>query len=131
METKSPAKILFTLFTIACLLLAAGCASKPAPPANADTALMAQVNQMVTLHGKFNLFGKIAPCVDRDGAPVFLIANGAFAWGSQYTDLQGKKVAVTGVLRFQHFERTIASDKIENKSDYFYMDVETAKLVAE
>jgi hypothetical protein len=109
------------------LMILTGCANQPVADSSA-TDLERMVGQNVTLSGKFELTGKEGPFIYCNGQPVYLVPQGSYKWGSEYDQLEGKDVSVSGVLQFRHFERARTSDAIEQPVDYFYFDAETAKV---
>jgi len=116
------------LLILFCLLIASGCTHSPVARATSDSELQHLVGQSVTLHGQFELAGKVGPYIQRSGEPVYLVPHGSFSWGSDYERMQGKVVSITGVLRFRHFEHATTNDMVDQPSDYFYLDAETAKV---
>ena len=118
------------LFIFVSLLIVAGCSNAPIAhdTAISDSALQHLVGKTVTLHGQLELAGKVGPYIHRNGAPVYLVPSSSFNWGSDYERMQGKAVSITGVLRFRHFENAGTSGMVDQPSDYFYLDAETAKV---
>jgi hypothetical protein len=110
-----------------CLLVLAGC-SQTAVTHSSDAELQRLVGQSVTLSGQFELYGKVGPYIRRRGEPVYLVPHGSFSWGSDYERVQGKVVSITGTLHFRHFERVAINAMMDQPSDYFYLDAETAKI---
>jgi hypothetical protein len=118
------------LLSFVVLLTVVGCSHGPVArqATSSDAELQRLVGQSVTLHGRFELAGKVGPYIQRAGEPVYLVPHGSFSWGSDYERMQGKLVSVTGTLRFQHSERAKLSDAVAEPPDYFYLDAETAKI---
>jgi hypothetical protein len=118
------------LLTFVFLLAVSGCSHSQAGrhATTSDSELQRLVDHTVTLRGQFELAGKVGPYIHRTGEPVYLVPHGSFRWGSEYQQMQGKLVSITGILRFRHFER-IKTDEIDDRpADYFYFDLETAKV---
>ena len=98
-----------------------------ATEASSNPGLGRLIGQTVTLNGPFDLAGKPGPYILWSGEPVYLVARGAFTWGAEYWQMQGKIISVTGTLHFQHFEPR-ADESMAQPLDYFYFDAETAKI---
>jgi hypothetical protein len=88
------------------------------------------IGQRIIIRGKFSLWGKIGPYVALDERQeVYLVHKGPFKWGKAYSEMEGKRVAARGILRFYHAppveptERTVA-----HAPDYFYLEVESVHL---
>jgi hypothetical protein len=116
-----------TFLILASLFILAGCANQPAAD-NSPTDLMPMVGQSVTLSGKFELTGKVAPYIYCNGQPVYLVPQSSFAWGTNYERMQGEVVSISGVLHFRHFENVPTATTDQIPLDYFYFDAETAKV---
>jgi len=119
------------LLVLALLLVTPGCAytltgGSRLNPYDAD--LKPLVGKTVTLDGGFWLNGKVGPYIERHSTLVYLVSNEQFTWSPDYERMQGRGVKVTGTLRFQHFEQTTNSGAVDQPTDYFYFDAETAKI---
>ncbi|HEY2913660.1 MAG TPA: hypothetical protein VGK21_09900 [Candidatus Angelobacter sp.] len=110
----------------------------PAPPCGPgspkpdfyDAVWQNLVGQRITIRGKFSLLGKIGPYIALDeGQEVYLVHGGSFTWGRHYSEMEGKRVAARGILRFYHAPPTERTDRaVAHAPDYFYLEVETAHL---
>jgi len=114
-------------------LLAAACAHRT--PVTLDLTGTTEedwrkhVGEIVTLHGQFSLYGKIAPFIQVGGHPIYLVSKGTFSWGEPYASMQGKDVRVTGTLRFAHYPEPPPGElPAARASDHFYFEAETAKI---
>jgi hypothetical protein len=115
------------------LLAAAGCAPRaPAPfdlTGAPDRELQQHLGEIVTMHGQFSLYGKLAPFIQVGGRPVYLEPQGSFSWGERYQSLEGQDVRVTGTLRFAHYPEPPPGDlPVGRAPDHFYFEAETAKV---
>lgn len=119
----SPVRALFAAIGLS-VLLACSCG---ASAANSNPALERLIGQTLTLNGPFDLAGKPGPYILWSGEPLYLVARGAFTWGAEYQQMQGKIISVTGTLHFRHFEPR-ADESVAQPFDYFYFDAETAKI---
>lgn len=86
------------------------------------------IGQHVTLPGEFSLRGKVGPFVLVNGRPVYLVAKGSFGWGQRYSEMEGRRVTVTGILKFY---RSAAKPEPRDSmaagiSEYFYFEAESA-----
>ena len=122
-----------SILTAFCLLVCAGCAHGPVVRngVSPDQALQCYVGQPVTLRGRFDLAGKVGPCIHWSGEPVYLVPHGSFAWSADYKRMQGKILSITGVLCFRHFDRVVVGEMVEQPFDYYYFDAETAKFTVD
>ena len=86
------------------------------------------VGKQITIRGKFSLGGKIGPHILLDNRQeVYLVPTGSFMWGQPYSEMDGKHVAATGILRFYQDVPT-PDRKIQHPPDHFYFEAETAQL---
>jgi len=93
----------------------------------------ALVGKQITIHGKFSLWGKFGAYVELDNQQVAYLEHrgkgGTFTWGKPYSEMEGKLVEVTGVLRFYHAPPAVPTDRtVARAPDYFYFEVETAQV---
>jgi hypothetical protein len=114
--------------------LAGGC-NDPRSTADGAAAAFNEVSdaligKQITIHGKFSLLGKVGPYVVLDNQQViYLVSRGSFTWGAPYSEMEGKRVAATGVLRFFHSPDAAPADQTKARPpDYFYLEAETAQL---
>jgi hypothetical protein len=112
-----------TLLILISLMILTGCANQPVARSS-DTELERLVGQNVTLSGQFELGGVVDPYINCNGEQVYLVPQGSFTWGSEYERMQGKVVSISGVLHFRHYEHS----EEQHPPDYFYFDLETAKV---
>lgn len=123
--------------SVAIVIPAGGCRHRSLPPENAttDSSEASQVSQVligkqITIQGKFSLRGKVGPFIWQDHQPaVYLVHSGSFTWGKPYSEMEGKLVTATGVLRFYHEpDAKPTAVAVQHVLDFFYFDVETAQL---
>jgi len=90
--------------------------------------LRSLIGQQVTLRGEFSLRGKVGPFVLIDGRPVYLVAKGSFGWGQPYSKMEGRRVTVTGKLKFYRSPaRSEPGDSVAaGIPEYFYFEAESA-----
>ncbi len=93
-----------------------------------DPELHRLIGQKVTLQGIFNLRGKIDPYIRRDGEPVYLQPKGSYSWGAKYGRMQDKRVTVSGILKFRHFDNAGTNEMIQQPGDYYYFELERARI---
>jgi hypothetical protein len=92
-----------------------------------DEVSQAFIGKQITVHGKFSLTGKVGPYVTLDNRQaVYLVSKESFA-REPYSQMEGKRVAATGVLRFFHMPpSTTGAEQVP--PDYFYLDAKTAQI---
>jgi hypothetical protein len=90
--------------------------------------LSSLIGQQVTLSGEFSLRGKVGPFVLIDGRPVYLVAKGSFGWGRPYSKMEGRRVTVTGKLKFYRSPvESVPRDSVTaGIPEYFYFEAERA-----
>lgn len=89
----------------------------------------ALIGRKVTIQGKFSLRGKIAPAYVAlaDHQAVYLPAS--WRWSATYSEMDGKIVAATGILRFYHSPDAKPAGNIRARlPDHFYFQAETTQL---
>lgn len=125
--------------SLAIVALAAGCDHPRSTPegASAPSNEVSQVSQaligkQITIRGKFSLWGKVGPYVALDNhQAVYLVPmkSESFTWGKPYSEMDGKRVAVTGVLRFYHEpDAKLRDETVQYVPDFFYFEAEIAQL---
>lgn len=93
-----------------------------------DQVSHALIGKEITIRGKFSLGGKIGPYILLDNRQeVYLVPTGSFIWGKPYSEMQGKLVTATGVLRFYKDVPT-PEQKIQHAPDHFYFEAETTQV---
>ena len=119
------------IFTIIALI--AGCDHRRSTPK--DVSLSNQVSrtlvgQQITVRGKFSLRGVAGPFISLGNQQVvYFVSSGSFTWGKPYSEMDGKLVEATGILKFSHFPKTEAVDQsMARPPDYFHFETETAQL---
>jgi hypothetical protein len=132
-----------TFFSIAIVLLAAGCDHPRSTPKDTTEASnevsRTLIGRQVTIHGTFSLRGVVGPYVLLSNQQVvYLVPRGSFTWGEPYSEMEGKLVAATGTLRFYHspdakpadqaMARRYPPDAYARPRDYFYLEAETAQV---
>lgn len=89
----------------------------------------ALVGKRITIRGKFSLLSKIALAsvwLDSHEA-VYLQHKGE--WGPPYSKWEGKRVVVTGTLRFHHYPPAEPTDRpVARPFDHYYFDEETTEV---
>jgi len=119
---------------ITILALGSGCRDHRSTPDGVVVARNevshALIGKQITIHGKFSLLGKVGPYVVLDNQQVvYLVSMGSFTWGAPYSEMEGKRVAASGVLRFFHLPDTAPADQAKAvPPDYFYFEAETTQL---
>jgi hypothetical protein len=123
------------LATVSLIFIFLGCARVPVGgySQTSDSELQRFVGQKVTLHGPFELYGKIAPYIlYRNHEQVYLdpSGSGSFTWGPEYDAFQGRIVSVTGILKIRHskHKHVPRNETWQEVSDYYYFDAEKAKI---
>jgi hypothetical protein len=87
------------------------------------------LDETVTMHGKFSLYGKPAPYIIVSDLPIYIKPHGNFSWGLSYTRMEGRDVRVTGTLGFMHYPLAPDTElQQQRQDDYYYFDAETAKV---
>ena len=124
-----------TRLSISMVVLLAATACAPRAPTTfdltsaSDTELKQHLGENVAMHGRFSLYGKLAPFIQVGGRPVYLEPQGSFSWGERYQSLEGQDVRVTGTLRFAQYPKPPPGDSaVAHASDHFYFEAETAKV---
>ena len=121
-------------FSLLIVVLLGGCDHPRSTPKAATTAYdevsQTSIGKQITIRGKFSLWGKVGPFVELDNQPaVYLVPKGSFTWGKPYSDMDGKLVAATGVLRFYHAPPAEPTARaVTRLPDFFYFDAETTQL---
>ena len=94
-----------------------------------ESELQKHVGETVTMHGKFSLYGKIAPFIVVGNRPIYIKPQGSYSWGKSYKRMEGRDVQVTGTLRFIHYpDEPQQGLAVARADDHFYFDLETTKL---
>ena len=93
-------------------------------PDDNDVDLRTMVGRRVTLSGQFSMRGKIGPFLIVSGQPVYLVSSPPSTWPRKYSRMEGKRVRVTGTLRFyQAPPLPEHADSAEARlPDYFYFE---------
>lgn len=87
------------------------------------------LGETVTMHGRFSLYGKIAPYIMVRNEAIYIKPQGSFSWDKSYAQLEGHDVRVTGTLRFIHYDQLPPSQSAEQRAyDHYFFDAETAKV---
>ena len=88
------------------------------------------IGQRIIIRGKFSLWGKIGPYVALDEQQqVYLMHGGSFTWEKHYSEMEGKCVAATGILRFYRAPPAKPTEQhVAHAPDYFYLEVEGTRL---
>jgi hypothetical protein len=110
---------------------------EPAPPCGPgspkpdyyDEVSQTLVGQQITIRGRFSLHGKIAPAsVMLDNHEVVYLPA-SWGWGGTYSKWEGKRVAVTGTLRFYHAPPAEPTGRIKARlPDHFFLEAETTQV---
>ena len=121
------------------ILIVVFCSSCSRPTPEGATAVSDEVSQVsqalvgkqITIRGKFSLLGKVGPfIVPANGETVYLEnTKGSFTWGKPYSEMEGKVVTATGVLRFYHPSPAKPPGRaVQRVSDHFYFEAENTQL---
>ena len=88
------------------------------------------VGQRITIRGKFSLRGKIGPYIAlEEKQEVYLVHRGSYTWSKRYSEMEGKRVAATGILRYYHAPPAEPTDRpVARALDHFYFDADTTHL---
>jgi hypothetical protein len=120
--------------SIIVVVLVAAC-SHPRSTSDDTTATSNEISQtlvgkQIIIHGKFSLRGKVGPYIVLDNQQVvYLVPGSSFTWGKPYSEMEGKLVAASGVLRFYHAPPPESTARPEPRlRDFFYFDAENARL---
>ena len=126
------------VLSVAVVVLAAGCnhsrstpESAPAVPDEVSQISPALIGKQITIRGKFSLWGKVGPYIVLDNQQVVYVeaTKGSFTWGKPYSEMEGKVVTATGILRFYHSpDATPTKRSVTRLPDYFYFEVETTQV---
>ncbi|HEX7285161.1 MAG TPA: hypothetical protein VF532_03220 [Candidatus Angelobacter sp.] len=89
----------------------------------------ALVGKRITIHGTFSMNGKIAPAsVQLDNHEVVYL-RGSWGWGQPYSDMDGKRVSVTGYLGFYKSPPVKPTEwHVARLPDHYYFEPQTAPL---
>jgi len=130
-------------FVVGAALFLAGCTSNasipsvalpsPSPTDNrtvCERKFREQVDQVVTLTGKFSLAAKLGSLIEIDGCEIYLRSDQGFVWyDNKYSVMEGKLVRVTGILRFEHSPDIPPGPRAEGRvPDHFYFDPRTSTI---
>lgn len=90
----------------------------------------ALVGKQITIHGKLSLRCKVGGCIGLDNRQVvYLLPTGSFTWGKPYSEMEGKLVAATGILRSYHEPPAEPAERaVQHVPDFFYFDVDSAQV---
>lgn len=105
-----------------------------ATAASNDEVSQTSVGKQITIRGQFSLGGKVGAYIALDNQQVVYLepTQGSFTWGKAYSEMEGKLVTATGILRFYH-EPPLAgpTDRavtVQRVSDHSYFAAETAQV---
>ncbi|HKV95448.1 MAG TPA: hypothetical protein VJW20_23075 [Candidatus Angelobacter sp.] len=124
-------------WSIAIAALIGGCnreRSSPATPrvaANEVSELTpALIGKQITIHGQLSLRCKEPVCIGLDNHQVVYLVHGeSFNWGKPAAEMDGKRVAVTGILRFYHDTNATGKDEtVQRPPDHYYFEAETTQV---
>ena len=96
------------LLSISIVVLAGGC-NHPRQTQEAATTASNEVSEVssalvgkpITIRGKFSLMGDVGPFISLDHQQeVYLVSSRSFTWAKPYSEMDGKLVTATGILRF-------------------------------
>lgn len=131
---------LAAFFSITIVALATGCHHQRPTPGGAPAASNqvsqvspALIGKQITIRGKFSLRGKIAPALVVLENHQIVYLNGSWEWAATYTEMEGKLVEATGILRFYRDNEPADPPGAPQRArlpDYFYFEAETARLRA-
>jgi len=138
--TENLLKNLYTaaVLSLTVIVLAGGCNHSRSTPestlAVSDEVLQvsqALIGKRITIRGKFSLWGKVGPYIVLDNQQVVYVeaTKGSFTWGKPYSEMEGKVVTATGILRFYHSPDAMPTKRsVTRLPDYFYFEVETTQV---
>ena len=89
-----------------------------------------RIDQVVTVSGRFSLFGKLGTFVLVDGCQIYLLSDRPFDWNADnYSRMEGQEVRVTGTLRFKDYpELPPGPQPVGRAPDHFYFDARTSTI---
>jgi len=85
----------------------------------------ALVGKRITIRGTFSLRCKVPACIELDNHQVIYL-NGSWG-GATYSEMDGKLVTVTGILRFYQSPAESTDTHVAQPPDHFYFE-ETAQV---
>jgi hypothetical protein len=125
------------IFSIAFVLLAGGC-NHPRSTQEGATAASDGVSQVsqtlvgkqITIRGTFSAGCKAPLCILLDNRQVVYIEPRTSLWREpeSYAEMEGKRVAATGTLRFYHSPYIKTLRPVQIRPDHFYLEAETTQL---
>jgi hypothetical protein len=134
---RREAEILFPIL-VAQLLMLGGCVLPPTASkleSRTPATLTEQVDQTVTLTGTYRSQSKLGPYVYTSKGRIYIESSkGKRATQHPPTDLDGRLVLATGVLRFRESKQDVESSNnaagpaAESPPDHFYLEAETVKI---
>jgi hypothetical protein len=105
------------------------CGQESPKPDFYDQVSQALVGQRITIRGRLSSNGKIAPAsvMLENHEVVYLPAS--WGWGATYSEMEGKRVAVTGLLRFYHAPPAEQTNRPGARlPDHFFLDAKTTQV---
>ena len=122
--------------SIAVVVLAGGCNHQRSTPED-TTAVSHEVSQalvgkQITIHGRFSLDCKLPACILLDNQQVVYLVHTkseSITQGEPYSEMEDKRVAATGILRFYHDpDYTGRPSLVARLPDHFYFDADTTQV---
>jgi hypothetical protein len=117
-------------FSITMVVFADGyslpCSTLKAATAVSNEVSQALVGKRITIRGTFSLRCKVLACIGLDNRQVIYL-NGSWG-GATYSEMDGKLVTATGILRFYQSPPAESTDRhVARPPDHFYFE-ETAQV---
>ena len=124
-------------------LLLAACSNNPSIPpvaepspspvdnrTNCEKKFSERVDHVVTVTGKFSLFGKLGSFIMIDDCQIYLRSDQRFDWNDdKYSMMEGKSVRVTGTLRFKRYPAPPPGPVAEARApSHFYFDPRISRI---
>lgn len=90
----------------------------------------ALLGKHITIRGEYSTRGKFGAYVVLDNDQVvYLVPTRSRVWVEPYSEMEGKLVTATGILRFFHSTATGPTNgTVARAPDFFYFEVEDAQL---
>jgi hypothetical protein len=122
--------------SIIMVVLAVGCSHPRSTPeaaiAFSNEVSQALVGKRITIHGRFSLRCKLAACILLDNHQVVYVVHAkseSITQGEPHSEMEDKRVAATGILRFYHDpDATSRKSIVAQLPDHFYFDADATQV---